>query len=163
LWPARKISAAPEDGRCALLYGLQRLMFETRRQLGPVVAALLALAMLSYASVQSIVMQAAASTPARLGAFCGSGAAHAVALNPMAYGSPWTPADQGSGHMAGHHAACPYCAAAANPPMGADCTPIRVPTAVAFVTFRNVAAHGPRGPPAAEPRARGPPPILTPA
>jgi hypothetical protein len=153
-----------ETDAAIVLYEPRLTMVHARRQSGWVAAALLALVMLSYASVQSIVMQAAAASPARLGALCSSGGRHAMAMpgmDPTAYGSPSS--GQGFGRSADHHGGCPYCAAAANPPMAADCTPIRVPAAVAFVAFQNVASHGPRGPPAATPRARGPPPTLTPA
>jgi hypothetical protein len=67
----------------------------------------------------------------------------------------------GNGAGAKHQGVCPYCAAAANPPIMMTAPPFRAPTTFAFLTFQTVQPLGPRGPPVAEPRARGPPAAIT--
>ena len=57
----------------------------------------------------------------------------------------------------GKPANCGYCAAAAHAPLLAFAEPVRPSCAVAFTEFRDLGVHGPRGPPALQPRARGPP------
>ncbi|WP_174300941.1 hypothetical protein [Caulobacter sp. S45] len=114
--------------------------------------------MLSYASVQSTVMQAAMGAPA------GPGSSSRPAPDPMAGMTMPGHAQAGasrSAHAArpGHTkpAACPYCAAAAHLPVLGAATSLRAPCVISFVALRVAAGHGPRGPPARQPRARDPP------
>ena len=106
--------------------------------------AFLAVALLSFASAQSIIMQAAGSAPGGMTmAICTSaGLAHV---------------------SAGHHAAadkahktCPYCAAA-HAPLCALTAPIPPSSLVAWTAYVALTPLGPRGPPARAPNARGPP------
>ena len=117
--------------------------------MGTTGAAIIAVLLLSYAFVQSTVMQAAAATPASATPICG--------MPDMAgMGGAFADAGKAAGHGA-HHAACPFCTAAANPPLVAAVILAPIPSAFVFVTFVALESHGPRGPPAREPRARGPP------
>ncbi len=144
-------------------------------------AALMALALLSYASVQSIVMQGSMVAPATTGVDASSGrggmamsdfAPTAMTAGAMqmdmpqmgvsTMGSPGAHEARRAGPrpahgVATHRAACPFCSAAAHLPILTGGVPIRVSQVVAFAAFRLVASHGPRGPPAPQPRARGPP------
>ena len=129
-----------------------------RSGIGALAAALFALLMLSCASVQSNVMQMAmaAATGQPMG---GSGVAD-PAMAAMV-GMAARPQTASSGLRSKGHApakACPYCAAAAHPPLVGTAPPWRTPSAFTFAAFRVVASHGPGGPPAPQPRARGPPP-----
>ena len=115
---------------------------------------MVAVLLLSYAFVQSTVMQAAAASPTPATPICGmdhmAGMAMAAA-SPTRDGAGKAPAHQAD------HAACPFCASAANPPMTGAPILAPAPSTVVFVAFRPLASLGPRGPPAREPRARGPP------
>ncbi len=111
-------------------------------------AALLAVALLSFASVQSTVMRAMGdgSMPVAMDPDC-----------PMMGGAktaPQSPADKGT------QAPCAFCAAAGQAPL----TPtVAVPRALIGVVWsvRPIPTNlGPRGPPAFRPKARGPPPSL---
>ena len=110
-------------------------------------AALISLLMLTYASVLSSVMQVEMAHPGgMMGPIC-------LASPTQAHTSPKT--------SQGHQAACPYCAAAAHPPIVGSATPLRIAVAYVFSAYHLVSRHGPRGPPALQPRARGPPSDLT--
>jgi len=115
--------------------------------MGTTGAAIIAVLLLSYAFVQSDVMQAAAPAPAPATPICG--------MANMA-GAAFADAGKTAGHGA-HHAACPFCTAAANTPLAGALILAPIPTTFVFVTFVTLKSHGPRGPPAREPRARGPP------
>jgi hypothetical protein len=128
-------------------------------------AALLALLMLSHADVKSAVMQAAMADPARMAPICmGPMAGGGVAMAMPGMSLDPTPALHLAGHKSGHgrKASCPYCSAAAHAPILGGVAPLRVATAFTFAAYRTVSSHGPRGPPARQPRARGPPtdPVL---
>ncbi len=125
-------------------------------------AALFALLMLSFASVQSIVMQVTMPAPVEISPICG----HADPATAMAVAMTLMRADQASAasshdHRSGlphpHRAACPYCAAAGHAPILGSVIGVRHSTNCIFTAFRTAASLGPRGPPAAQPRARGPP------
>ena len=107
--------------------------------------ALLAVALLSFASAQSIIMQAAGSAPGGMTmAICTSaGLAHANAGHHA-------PAENA-------HKTCPYCAAAAHAPLCAFAAPIPPSSLVAWTAYLALRPLGPRGPPARAPNARGPP------
>ena len=107
--------------------------------------ALLAVALLSFASAQSIVMQAAGPAPGGMTmAICTSaGLAHVNAGHHA-------PADNA-------HKTCPYCAAAAHAPLCALTAPIPPSSLVAWTAYVALRPLGPRGPPARAPNARGPP------
>ena len=115
----------------------------------------MALLMLSYASVQSQLMRMTASATAAP-PMCGGPADPAMASMQEMAG----PAKAAAGTSSKSHAparSCPYCAAAAHPPLIGTATPWRTPSTFTFTAFRVVASQGPRGPPACQPRARGPP------
>lgn len=117
--------------------------------MGATGVAIIAVLLLSYAFVQSAVMQAAAAAPAPATPICG--------MSDMAgLGAAFADAGKAAGQGA-HHAACPFCTAAANPPLVGAVILAPLPTTIVFVTFVALQSHGPRGPPAREPRARGPP------
>jgi hypothetical protein len=128
-------------------------------------AALLALLLLSYASVQSTVMQVAMAAPAGLMPMCseamaGMGPMAGMAMTPKAEtasGPAANAAASKSGHRHQGQPACPYCAAAAHLPVLTGGVPLRTPVAFVFAAYRVQVAHGPRGPPSIQPRARGPP------
>ena len=125
--------------------------------------ALLALAMLSFATVRSVVMQAAMvssdaitatdadeATPPMSGMMPGMDMAddRMAAMAPAGHHKPDVPDHKGT---------CPYCAAAAHLPVGGHVAVPRGVAAMVFVSFHLTAARGPRGPPRFEHRARGPP------
>jgi len=112
-------------------------------------AAFLAVALLGFAFVQSVVMQAAGAMPGMTMVICTSqGKVDAGADHGVPKGSS--------------QKACPYCAAAAHAPLGASVEPIPTAVAVAWSAYPLLRPLGPRGPPARAPNARGPPPpILT--
>ncbi len=123
-------------------------------------AALIALVMLSYASVQSILMQTAMAFGGDASPICGATAAieAATPMLGMAMGSGPTSSRQTRFHRPEHgKAACPYCAAAAHAPVITTAAPLRASATFVFAAFRVMASHGPRGPPSRQPRARGPP------
>jgi len=116
-----------------------------REQPWTVSASLLALLLLSLASIQSAVMQAAAAQfPAGMERICGA--------------PPAGQKTDAAQHSQQNKAACPFCAAAANPPTACITPPLPRPLTVAFAGFLRPASLGPRGPPAFRPNARGPPP-----
>jgi hypothetical protein len=122
------------------------------RHPGRLAAVLIALLMLSYASVRSTVMQVAMASPAAGVPMCG-GDAPAMAMGALAHAAPAragkaTPGDTKN---------CPYCAAAAHPPLASQPAPPLSSGAVQFVAYRVRTLHGARGPPARRPRARDPP------
>jgi hypothetical protein len=111
-------------------------------------AALLAVALLGFAYVQSLVMQMPGDMPGRVTmAICTS---------------------TGMGHVnVGHgvpsqkpQKACPYCAAAAHAPVSASVAPMPAATAVAWISYAAIRPLGPRGPPGFAAKARGPPQAL---
>jgi hypothetical protein len=125
-------------------------------------AALFALLMLSFASVQSIVMQVTMPAPVEISPICGHAdpaTAMAVAMTLMRadQASAASSHDHGSGLPHPHQAACSYCAAAGHAPILGSVVAVRHSTNCVFTAFRTAASLGPRGPPAAQPRARGPP------
>ena len=128
--------------------------------------ALLALAMLSFASVQSIVMQAFMTSSGTTAPTCGEKPADGSATSASMPGMGMEPAASPRGHgphpPPGHGTACPYCVAAAHVPIIGDVVPPRRFVNFVFVAFPMPANRGARGPPAREARARGPPlPFLT--
>jgi Protein of unknown function (DUF2946) len=108
------------------------------------VTALLAVALLSLASPQSIVMQAAQAAPSAAMVVCAS----------MAMGQPNAKHGVPTENT---HKNCPFCAAAAHAPLCASVAPIPRSAAVAWTAYRAPRPFGPRGPPAFAPHARGPP------
>ncbi len=116
----------------------------------------MALAMLGYAAVQSTVMQVA-MVAAPVGPPMCDGAMAVAGMSMGGNARASAPRGHAAGSERGHKAACPYCAAAAHAPLVATAAPLRASTALVFTGFRVVAGHGPRGPPAFQPRARGPP------
>ncbi len=111
-----------------------------------VVAAFLALTLLGFASVRSIVMQAVAAAPASPAAQ--SPCADMAGMNAPAKGS--APAGKVS-------KACVYCAAAAHLPVCATAVTVAASTAVEWAAYGLGHATGPLGPIPFAPKARGPP------
>ena len=125
-------------------------------------AALLALLMLSFASLQSIVMQVAQGPPGAAMLICGKvdpSGATAVATAGMqlhlavAASAPTHP--QGGPHQ--HHNLCLYCSAAGHAPVLAQAALLRSASAWAFPVHQPPASLGPGGPRPQRSRARGPP------
>ncbi len=140
-----------------------RLMPSTRPRLGASAAAFLALLMLTYASIQSSVMRATMA-PSIWTELCGGVSTAgepmaAMAMPGMAESRAAVGASPRGKARPGHAnpSACPYCAAAAHPPVLASVTPLRTPVAFVFASFQRIVGDGPRGPPPVQPRARGPP------
>ena len=108
-------------------------------------AAFLAVALFSFAYVQSLVMRMSGDMPGGMTmAVCTStGLAHLHAR-------PGAPADTS-------HKACPFCAAAAHAPVCGPVAPIPLSTTVAWTTYAAHRPLGPRGPPEFTAHARGPP------
>lgn len=107
-------------------------------------AALIAVALLSFAFTQSAVMQATGAMPGMTMVIC------------TAQGAVQVNADHGA--PAGKsQAACPFCAAASHAPLAASIDPIPQAAAVAWTAYPALRPLGPRGPPARAPNARGPP------
>jgi len=137
-------------------------MMKRRPHTGATTAALFALLMLSFASVRSIVMQAVMAPSTATVPICGQIDASNAGAVTMA-GMRMQRAIDGSvqDHQPGapqqHQAACAYCAAAGHAPILAQSVPLRLATPCVFTAYQQVASHGPRGPPAQPPRARGPP------
>ena len=125
-------------------------MIVRNRHLGQLAAAFVALMMLSYASVRSVVMQVAMCD--------GRMAMPAMTMSAMTM-SAGTTAHAARAHPATPAPAkpCPYCATAAHPPLVSQPAPLLSSSAVRFVAYPLSALHGPRGPPARRPRARDPP------
>ena len=122
--------------------------------------------MLSYASVRSTVMQVEMASPAAAEPLHDGGTVSAaipgmnmssmdMAGMAMPHAKPARP--HAAKHGSSGPATCPYCSVAAHMPILGGVALFRVPTAFTFAAFRVVASHGPRGPPALQPRARGPP------
>jgi hypothetical protein len=113
-------------------------------------AALLAVALFSFAYVQSLVMRMSGDMPGGMTmAVCTSAGMTHVHAHPGA------PADASQ-------KACPFCAAAAHAPLGGSVVRIPLSTAVAWTTYGAPRPLGPRGPPEFTAHARGPPqPALT--
>jgi hypothetical protein len=117
--------------------------------------ALLAVAMLSYASTKSIVMQATDTSPLGMSVICSA----QMAAKTIVFG------DNATGRLVrlpvapgkSKPAVCPYCSAAAHAPVLASVVPLTHATTVEWLTWSPSTVNGPRGPPAFEPRARGPP------
>ena len=109
-----------------------------------VVAAFLALTLLGFASVRSMVMQAAPALPAAQ-----SPCADMAGMNAPAKGG--APAGKVS-------KACVYCAAAAHLPVCATAVAIAASTAVEWAAYAVGHPTGPLGPIPFTPKARGPPP-----
>ena len=105
-------------------------------------AALVAVALLSFAGVRSTVMQTQMSVRSETPG-CG------MARMPMGGARKSGPAVPTK--------SCPYCAVAAHTPVCDDVPPLAPSTAVAWVSWPPVNSLGTRGPPAREARARGPP------
>jgi hypothetical protein len=121
--------------------------------------ALLAVAMLSYASTKSIVMQATGASPLGMSVICAAQmAAKSTVFVDNATGRlvrlPGAPGKS-------KPAVCPYCSAAAHAPILASVVPLIHATTVAWLTWSPSTINGPRGPSAFEPRARGPPTLPT--
>jgi hypothetical protein len=111
--------------------------------------ALLAVALFSFAYAQATVMQAAGDRPGTTMVPCPE------------MGMMQVDADHGV--PAGKsQKACPFCAAASHAPLCSQVAPIPQSVAAAWTAYASLRPLGPRGPPAREPKARGPPtPILT--
>jgi hypothetical protein len=112
-------------------------------------AALLAVALFSFAFAQSTVMQAAGDMPGMTMVPCPEmGMMQVNADHVVPAGKSRT--------------ACPFCAAASFAPLCSQVAPIPQSVAVAWTAYATFRPLGPRGPPAREPKARGPPtPIQT--
>jgi hypothetical protein len=117
----------------------------TARRLGfwpAPVAALVAVALLSFASVQSVVMQVAAAGPAGPWPIC--------SVASPGKGAPQTPSRKAD-------SVCGFCAAAGEAPVLSLAAPLPTPVAVIWTPPPAVPALGPRGPPRLRPKARDPP------
>ncbi|HEY2050280.1 MAG TPA: DUF2946 family protein [Caulobacteraceae bacterium] len=114
--------------------------------MGTTGAAIIAVLLLSYAFVQSTVMQAAVAAAVPAIPVCGMGSVTGA------------PADAGKAPAhAPNQSTCPFCAAASHPPLVGALIIAPIPVAIVFVAFIPLESHGPRGPPPLPPRARGPP------
>jgi len=122
------------------------------------VAALLAVLLLNYASVVSSTMQVEMALPVAMGPLCApapaSPSAAKAASGRLVVAHPQTSHE--------HPAVCAFCSAAMHAPTLGSVLSLRPSVAVLFAGYSTVSAHGPRGPPALQPRARGPPSDLTP-
>ena len=119
--------------------------------------ALLAVAMLSYASTKSIVMQAVDASPLGMPVIC---SAHmSMAGGSLAEGAIGRQAHLPNAPGKGKPAVCPYCSAAAHAPVLASIVPLSHAAAVVWLAWPLSVVDGPRGPPAFEAKARGPPPF----
>jgi Protein of unknown function (DUF2946) len=117
--------------------------------------ALLAVAFLNFASVQSIVMQAA-------GPMSGMDMAEDAAPAICHVGGMETDGRGMAAHPVQARKACPFCAVASNPPLCETTATITASSRVIWTRYAAQASLGPRGPPAFAPNARGPPiPELT--
>jgi len=124
------------------------------------VAALLAVLLLNYASVVSSTMQVEMALPGAMGPLCAPPTAPASpSAAKAASGRPLVAHPQTSHE---HPAVCAFCSAAMHAPTLGSVLSLRPSVAVLFAGYSTVSALGPRGPPALEPRARGPPSDLTP-
>jgi len=117
--------------------------------------AMLAVAFLNVATVKSTVMQATGSTS-------GLDNSRMAVAEICHAGLPLHVAAKAAIDPAKAQKACPYCDAAANPPLcGAEAS-FPSPSTIAWTRYTVLPSLGARGPPAFAPNARGPPnPILT--
>ena len=106
-------------------------------------AAFIAVALLSFASVQSTLMQVAAGDPTSLWPIC------------SAAGLSKSPAPASGDQTA--HAVCGFCALAGQAPLLANPPSLLRPRSVIWVPETGSAYIGPAGPPRFRPVARGPP------
>jgi hypothetical protein len=106
--------------------------------------ALLAVALFSLASVQSIQMQAGMASPAKSMPMCGATAQSHSAHRDRA------PTPKG-------HANCEFCAAAGHAPICAAAVAVTPSSSVAWASYVLGRPVGSRGPPAITPKSRGPP------
>ncbi len=123
--------------------------------------ALLALLMMSFASVQSVVMQATMAPSGEMMSICGDinpAAARSIALANAVLQRSVAPStnDHGPGAPHHHEPACPFCAVAGHTPVLAYVPPIRPSTVCAFIAFHLPASQRPLAL-AFQTRARGPP------
>ncbi len=116
--------------------------------------ALLAVAFLNLASVQSTVMQATMQA----GGLASHGdLSRAAAAEICHVGLPSGAGGKTSLSPLQAHKACPFCDLAANPPLcGAEVVLPQAST-IAWTSYRIQRSLGARGPPAFTPNARGPP------
>jgi len=119
--------------------------------------ALLAVAMLSYASTKSIVMRAMDASPFGMSVICS--ARMSMTGGSLAEGATGRLAHLPSQPGKAKPAVCPYCSAAAHAPVLASIVPWIPTTAVVWLAWARSIVDGPRGPQAFEARARGPPPF----
>ena len=117
-------------------------------------AALLAVALLSFASVQSIVMQAVGGGSASMGMAMGPDCPMMGGAATAPQTAPKSPADRTI------PAPCAFCAVAGQAPLASTPVALRAPVAVVWSPRPISATLGPRGPPRFRARARGPPSIL---
>ena len=138
-------------------------MTRTRSDLASMAAALLALALLSFASVQSAVMRAAMSPLDDMARVCGPALDGTSSMAGMSMAGSMAPkAQHAQRSTKGRKPSCPFCAAAAHPPIVGQTPPLQFASGFVFAAYRAAASHEARGPPALQPRARGPPaPPLT--
>ncbi len=123
--------------------------------------ALFALLMMSFASVQSAVMQASMASGGDMMSICGDvnpPAARSIAVADAVLQRSVAPStnDHGPGAPHHHEPACPFCAVAGHTPVLAYVPPIRPSTVCAFIAFHLPASQRPLAL-AFQTRARGPP------
>lgn len=138
----------------------------TRPGAALVVTVALALLMQSFASVQSILMQATMSASGYMVPICsdrvddGPAKVSVPGLNGDQSGAVGTPPhDHGPGAPHSHESVCPFCAASVHAPIIWQAAPLRPAMSFVFIAFHFVTNHSPRGPPACVFRARAPPAI----
>ncbi|MEI6281115.1 MAG: hypothetical protein WCP82_00105 [Alphaproteobacteria bacterium] len=126
--------------------------------------AVLAVALFSYASVASVVMQAGGATPFSASAMPGDDIdMAAMAMGGMAMDMPGMPMDHGGpaepdhGTNNGKPDPCAFCSAAAHLAVMAFVPPLPCPTAVAWRVPPIPQVRGQCGPLAFRATARGPP------
>ncbi|MGH6986370.1 MAG: DUF2946 family protein [Caulobacteraceae bacterium] len=114
---------------------------------------LIALAMLSYAQVRSFVMRAGVEGVAQATTICSLSG-----LDGISTSAAPDPGHASSGHSgAKHHGVCPFCAAAASPPLISTAAFCPLPVTFVWPSFGAREDHAVRGPSPTEARARGPP------
>ena len=128
-----------------------------------VAAALLALFLQSFATVQSLVMEATMAPSGDMASMCGDHGDKAMAKSAMMIaeiaGQPAAAQDHHHPPTLPHggKAVCPFCAAASHASIiGHAATPRQV-VEFAYIAFRLEASQGPRAPPLRRFRARDPP------
>jgi hypothetical protein len=107
-------------------------------------AAFIAVIALSFASIQSTVMQVSASSNNGPMVMCGDGS---TAPSHANHGAPAGDTQK----------SCPICSAVAHAPLCAATIHVPVSSAIAWIAYVAVRPLGPRGPPAVAPKARDPP------